>query len=74
MDQFDQAQALEELHRDKALEAHRRSRRGDVSQLIIEGEICCRECNEPIEPERLKARPESVKCISCKVLEERGGM
>ncbi|MDA3062548.1 RNA polymerase-binding protein DksA [Campylobacter sp. JMF_14 EL1] len=31
----------------------------------------CLECGEPISPERLKVRPESRLCISCKELAEK---
>lgn len=36
-------------------------------QLIIDGVVCCRDCEEKIPSKRLKACPEAVRCIDCQV-------
>ena len=71
MDILDRAQQLEDLQRSQALKTHFENRRPSIAQLIIDNEICCRDCHEPIEPERLKANPHASKCISCQLLTEK---
>ncbi len=47
------------------------SKVGFALQRLDEGTFgTCQECEEPIEPRRLEARPVSTLCISCKEREE----
>lgn len=64
MDILDQAQALEELERDKAFAAHRERMRGS-------GRDFCMVCGDPIGADRLKAVPNAVRCIGCQSARER---
>lgn len=44
----------------------------EALQRMDEGSFgICEECEEPIEPKRLQARPVSTLCISCKEMQER---
>ncbi|GAA4650826.1 hypothetical protein GCM10023116_31090 [Kistimonas scapharcae] len=69
-DQFDQAQALDQLLNDVALANHF-SRVERVRPLVIDGELCCVACEEPIEPERLGTAVTPGRCIICQQRHER---
>ena len=59
MDIFDQAQELERLARETALQR--------------DGQACCRECGEPIPQKRLEALPGVGLCRACQEEREREG-
>lgn len=73
MDEADHAKLREMGFRDEALKRHRERAEADdaAKPLIIDGVVCCRDCQEPIEPERLRARPNAARCIDCKTIWER---
>ena len=56
MDIFDQAQELERLARETALQRARSSQYWEGPEWI-DGQACCRECGEPIPQKRLEALP-----------------
>lgn len=56
MDIFDQAQELERLARETALQRARSSQYWEGPEWI-DGQACCRECGEPIPHKRLEALP-----------------
>ena len=64
-DIIDKASKIEQMQRDNALNNTR------VKQipLIINGVRCCKECEEPILPSRIKS-VNAVRCISCQELHE----
>ena len=65
-DQFDQASKLEQLAIDKAMQNHQQKKE---KPLIIHGLHCCLDCEEEVEPERVKS-VDAVRCISCQVHHE----
>lgn len=73
MDEADHAKNYERYHRQLSmlsLAAYNRNPHAD-KPLIIDGRVCCVDCREPIDLERLKKRPESVRCVPCKSAYER---
>ncbi len=71
MDDADRAQGVEELTRDLALA--QRAARQDEAPLVIGDVRICRWCNEEIEPQRLEANPQAVRCVECQSRHERHG-
>ncbi|PWW41609.1 TraR/DksA family transcriptional regulator [Idiomarina loihiensis] len=63
MDQFDRAQKLEQIHRDRAINAAKR--RPSEQPMFVEGIQVCIDCLDDIDPVRLKHIPDAVRCISC---------
>ena len=70
MDIFDQAQELERLERETALQRARSPLYWEGPEWI-DGKACCRECGEPIPPRRLEALPGVGLCRSCQEERER---
>lgn len=67
-DVIDDAQRFEEMRRDIALRAALKTeRRADVVFSVL----VCLDCDEPIDDERLAARPGAVRCITCQEDHER---
>lgn len=64
MDIFDQAQELERLDREAALQ-RARSRVQTGGPEWIDGVACCRECGEAIPAQRLAAIPGVGMCRNC---------
>ncbi|SNS16090.1 transcriptional regulator, TraR/DksA family [Humidesulfovibrio mexicanus] len=63
-DIIDDAQATEVLDRLQALARVPGLGTGEA-QLVIEGAVCCLECEEPIPLARLAAVPGCVRCAEC---------
>ncbi len=58
------AQAREEAHRTRAIEAARRTMA--VGEQVIEnGRVICADCGAPIPAGRLRARPDATRCVDC---------
>ena len=72
MDIFDQAQELERLARETALQRARSSQYWEGPEWI-DGQACCRECGEPIPQKRLEALPGVGLCRACQEEREREG-
>lgn len=73
MDEADHAKRFERFHRQQsklALAAHARNPQSE-KPLIIEDKVCCLDCRTPIAEERVRLRPESVRCVPCKSAYER---
>ncbi|NQZ03611.1 TraR/DksA C4-type zinc finger protein [Idiomarina sp.] len=64
MDQFDRAQKLEQMHRDRAINAAKR-RPSQQQPMVIDGIRVCIDCLDDIQIARLKHIPDAVRCISC---------
>lgn len=70
MDEADQAEKLESAERERALDAQlARGREYEVPRERNGARICL-DCSDPIDPKRLAARPEAVRCIWCQYLRE----
>ncbi|EKE2594390.1 TraR/DksA family transcriptional regulator [Salmonella enterica subsp. enterica serovar Nima] len=65
-EQIDEAQALDALHRQSALERHRRRTAGDHDNETG----YCQSCGEPIPAARLAACPGALRCIDCQTVYE----
>ncbi|MEJ1358324.1 MAG: TraR/DksA C4-type zinc finger protein [Candidatus Sedimenticola sp. (ex Thyasira tokunagai)] len=70
MDDIDRAKQREVLHRDKALEAQLAAGAETESPYEVDGIRYCLDCHDEIPEERIKARPESVRCVPCKEKKE----
>lgn len=67
MDIADRAEIEEQQERDRALAEQRaRAEAGADKPLVIDGRVCCRDCELPIPEERLAANPNAARCVECK--------
>ncbi|WP_165825229.1 TraR/DksA family transcriptional regulator [Rhodopseudomonas palustris] len=64
MDQFDEAQALEERERDECIARATARRKGP-------GATHCVVCGEPIDEARREAMPSAIRCVECQDRRER---
>jgi len=64
-DTLDRAKELEMQQRDIALKKQQAAARQTKPALIIDGQRCCRDCEDPIPAERMKASPSAVRCVWC---------
>ncbi len=71
MDDCDIAAELQQQDREGALRVALREAHRKETALIIDGERCCLDCEDSIEPERLTANPDAVRCVSCQARKER---
>ena len=69
-DDLDRAKDLEMKQRDVALQNQLDNAVEREQPLVIDGKRCCVDCGMPIPGQRLKARPQSVRCIDCKTYKE----
>lgn len=73
-DEIDRAQHYDEMYRDQALAIHFNKLRASAGLPPMElgaktGE--CIDCGEPIEPKRIQAKPDAVRCVACQAKHER---
>lgn len=40
-------------------------------QHIVAGQVCCMDCDAVIDPARLQAKPDCVRCIACQEVLEK---
>lgn len=71
MDSIERGQRLDEFYRRNAIAAHFASAAGPEEPLYIDGERCCLDCEDPIPPDRLRHRPDAVRCTECQSKKER---
>jgi phage/conjugal plasmid C-4 type zinc finger TraR family protein len=71
MDECDVAAELQQMDREGGLRVALRAAHHREQPLVIDGERCCLDCEEPIEPERLAANPGAVRCVGCQHKHER---
>lgn len=64
-DELDRAQQCEEENTARALNQYRLSRPEEPEQLVVGGVVLCIDCDEPVQPARLQARPHASRCICC---------
>ena len=69
MDIIDQAQEFDQLFRDWALRRRRLHREGNEEASIQLA--YCIDCGFEITEERLKVKPDAVRCVDCQALHER---
>ncbi|MGR6871223.1 TraR/DksA C4-type zinc finger protein [Pseudomonas sp. HK3] len=69
MDDADRAKEIEQLHRRAALEMA--TRHPEPPQQIIDGWVVCIDCVTPLQPDRLKAKPDAARCIECQSIHEK---
>jgi len=62
-DLADNAQIIEQMERDAALK--NRQSPTDSPQLLIDGQVVCIDCEEPIELKRLKYIVNASRCHHC---------
>ena len=73
MDAVDFAQKSNEVYLDAALKIQRAKAKAEVPHNPAHaGRTCCLDCGEEINPKRLAANPEAVRCIACQKIKERG--
>lgn len=70
MDDLDRAKDLEMQHRAASLAAQQQAAQETETPIVRDGVNYCIDCLDVIPKERIKARPESVRCIDCKELKE----
>ena len=72
MDELDKAKEREMLDRELALQAQLAKSKQPVGKAKEKnGKRYCLDCDSEIDPQRLKARPESVLCVYCKQKREK---
>jgi len=59
----DNAQKFEQMERDAAL--RNRTQPDETSQLIVDGQVLCVDCEEPIDQRRLKYIVNASRCQQC---------
>ena len=64
-DLIDHAQAHELRLREQNIKAAQAGLEPSPGPIFIDGEACCRECEEPISPQRLAVIPDACLCIHC---------
>ncbi|NVK42130.1 MAG: TraR/DksA C4-type zinc finger protein [Oceanospirillaceae bacterium] len=68
MDDADRAKEIEQRDRRAAIEMA--SRHMEPPQQIINGQVLCIDCDEPVQAERLQAKPNAARCIECQGFHE----
>ena len=68
-DILDQAELLESRQRLEAL-LHVQQNNYEPEQYNHDGEVICIDCDLPIQPKRLRAKPNAARCIDCQELWE----
>jgi phage/conjugal plasmid C-4 type zinc finger TraR family protein len=71
MDECDVAAELQQMDREGGLRVALRAARRKEKALIVDGERCCLDCEAPIDPDRLSANPDAVRCVGCQQRNER---
>ena len=64
MDDADRAERLEQQQRDLAINAIKQGER-EAPETNESGQRICLDCEAVINPLRLKAKPDAVRCIGC---------
>ncbi len=69
-DIYDRAQARELQNQQEAEARHRAGIAPEPEQQVVAGVVLCIDCDEPVQPGRLKAKPNAARCIVCQGLYE----
>lgn len=70
-DLYDQAQERDMANTAAAQRAHAERQTPEPQQQRVAGHVLCIDCDEPVEPRRLAAKPNAARCIDCQTLWER---
>lgn len=72
MDISDKAKPLEQLERQCSIERQldRAAIEDAIEPIYIDGVPCCRDCHDPLDEDRLRARPNAARCVPCKMIWE----
>lgn len=65
MDEADHAGIAETMERERALANQRAAARERERPREVAGRRYCLGCGEPLQAQRIAARPESVRCVDC---------
>lgn len=68
---IDQAQDRDLANQARAEADWKASQLPEPPQQIVAGEVLCIDCDEPVQPARLKAKPNAARCIFCQGLHEK---
>jgi DnaK suppressor protein len=75
-DEVDTGSATSERERTMSLSRHARGQLALIDEALARMDAgsygLCTSCGEPIHPDRLEARPQSVQCLRCQRASERG--
>ncbi len=64
-DLYDRAQARDLQNQQDAEARYRAKLPPEPEQLVVAGVVLCIDCDEPVQPARLKAKPNAARCIYC---------
>jgi DnaK suppressor protein len=70
-DIIDRAKQLEMDQRQRAIDSQLAQSQETEEPLEEGGVRYCLDCGIDIDPDRLKARPQSVRCVECKTIKEK---
>lgn len=70
MDIIDDANESNQFHRDLAINQVLRSRAAE-RPLVVGGIRYCIDCEEPIHDDRLRVKPDAVRCVDCQNAHDR---
>ena len=65
---MDQANVVAEISRNAAISSI--TSRYKQPQLIVDGDVICRDCELPIPPKRLEKMPDAALCVGCQEAQE----
>ena len=64
-DVYDRAQARDLQNQQDAETRYRANLSPEPEQLVVAGVVLCIDCDDPVQPDRLKAKPNAARCIFC---------
>jgi DnaK suppressor protein len=64
-DLYDRAQEREQQNTEEAQARYRASLTPEPEQLVVGGVVLCIDCDDAVQPARLKAKPNAARCIHC---------
>ncbi|UTW12948.1 TraR/DksA C4-type zinc finger protein [Marinobacterium rhizophilum] len=70
-DLYDSAQEREQQNTQAAHQAHTARLRPEPPQTVVDGRVLCIDCDEPVQPARLAAKPNAARCFHCQGITER---
>jgi len=69
-DVADRADEIIAINLQLAMAAHEQATQ-DVDQVVIAGNVICVDCDDVIPPERVAAKHDCVRCITCQEIHEK---
>ncbi len=71
MDECDLAAEFQQMDLERALKRTLMAAHSNDEPFYIGGVRCCRDCEEPIPAERIRANPQAARCVACQARKER---